>query len=149
MSHLRSLLTLGRTAVIAGAVLATSVAAVGTASASGKTSAGGDFAVTVNGTLYNPAVGKDVKLSNVTPAGLILVRGRNVGFDIDPSTLGVYRYTLTGAPDTQRMVTSPTMIYTSKVPTLTAAQRAGVKIKDFELRDDTLVTSGSRWPVAR
>ncbi|SDO61008.1 hypothetical protein SAMN04515671_1479 [Nakamurella panacisegetis] len=126
-------------------MLATSITAIGTASASGKTSAGGDFAVTVNGTVYNPPAGQSVRLGNVTPSGLILVRGRNVGFDIDPVTLGVYRYTLTGAPDTQRMVTSPTVIYTSKVPTLTAAQRAGVRIKDLELRDDTLTV---RFSVA-
>ncbi|RIJ77200.1 hypothetical protein D1871_08745 [Nakamurella silvestris] len=111
----------------------------GPAHASGKTSNGGDFAVTVNGTVYNPAPGKDTKLKNITPTGIIKVRGINVGFDIDPATLGTYNYTLTGAPDTQRMVTSPTVIFTSKVPTLTAAQRASARISELEIKDDTLV----------
>jgi hypothetical protein len=137
MSRFANLTILGRTAVIAGAVLLASTAVTNPASASGKTSTAGDFAVTLNGTVYNPGVGKDLKVSNVSVTGLVAVRGRNVGFDIDPTTLGVYRYTLTGAPDPSRMVTTPTVIYSSKVPTLTAAQRAGAVIRDLEIKDDT------------
>ena len=145
MSRFTTALVFGRTAMIAGAVLLGSTTLAGTAAASGKTSTAGDFAVTVNGTVYNPPTGKDFKASNVSVSGLVTVRGRNVGFDIDPGTLGVYRYTLTGAPDPSRMVTKPTVIYASKVPTLTAAQRAGVRIQDLEIRDDTLTV---RFQVA-
>jgi hypothetical protein len=37
------------------------------------------------------------------------------------------------------MVTSPTVLFTSKIAQLTAAQLSGASIKSFELRDDTLV----------
>jgi len=137
MSRLTTVLRAGRTALIAVSVLTGSLLLTGPAHASGKTSNGGDFAVTVNGTVYNPASGKSTKLKDITPNGLIKVRGINVGFDIDPTTLGTYNYTLTGAPDTQRMVTSPTVIFTSKVPTLTAAQRSSVRINELEIKDDT------------
>ncbi len=139
MSRTRSLLRAARTALLVGAVATTSLLVTDTAQASGKTSVGGDFAVTLNGRTYNPAAGASVSVKSVTPSGTIAVRGRNVGFDIDPSTLGVYRYTLTGAPDTQRMVTAPTVVFASKVPTLTAAQRAGVSVKELQIKDDTLV----------
>ena len=125
-----------RAALVVGAVVAGSTALAATA-AHAKTTTAGHFAVTVNGTVYNPAAGKDAKLSNVKPTGKILVRGTNVTFDIDPTTLGVYNYTETGAPDPLRMVTKPTVIFASKVPTLTAAQKANVTIKDFEIKDDT------------
>ncbi|NQX29924.1 hypothetical protein HQQ81_21470 [Microbacteriaceae bacterium VKM Ac-2854] len=100
---------------------------------------GGDYAVTVNGTTYNPAAGKDVKLKDLAATGTIAVRGVNNRFDIRLSTLGVYDYTLTGAPDALRMVTAPTVIFASKVPTLTAAQLSGAKIKELEVKDDSLV----------
>jgi hypothetical protein len=133
----RSFLSVGKVAVVIAAVVAGSFAVAAPASA--KTSAGGgDFAVTVNGQTYNPAVGKSLKLDNLAASGTVAVRGRNVGFDIDAATLGVYNYTLTGAADTQRMVTSPTVIFASKVPTLTAAQLAGATIKQLEVKDDTL-----------
>jgi len=135
----RTLLKSGRAAVIVAAVVTASLAAASPAMASGKTSTGGDFAVTIAGKTYNPAVGKDIKLDNLAASGTIAVRGKHVGFDIKVADLGVYNYTLTGAPDTQRMVTKPTVIFASKVPTLTAAQRAGAKISKFELKDDTLV----------
>lgn len=139
MSRLSRLLRPARIALLVGAVATSSLLIAGPASASGKTSEGGDFAVTVNGTTYNPAAGKEVKLKGLAASGTITVRGRNVGFDINTATLGVYNYTLTGAPDTQRMVTSPTVVFASKVPTLTAAQRAGVSIKELEVKDDKLV----------
>jgi hypothetical protein len=138
MPQTRSFFSVGRTAVVIAAVVAGSFALAAPASA--KTSAdGGDFTVTVNGQTYNPAAGKSLKLDNLAASATIAVRGRNVGFDIDAATLGVYNYTLTGAPDTQRMVTSPTVVFASKVPTLTAAQLAGAKIKQLEVKDDTLV----------
>lgn len=127
-----------RLSIVATAVIVGSLAIAAPAQA--KTSdTGGDFAVTVNGTTYNPAQGRDVKLSGITPSGRILVRGLHVGFDIDVATLGVYDYTLTGRADPQRMVTAPTRIFASKVPTLSAAQRAGATIKNLEVKDDSVV----------
>lgn len=124
-------------AVAAAALVLTGAAA---APAEAKPSAGGgDYAVIVNGTTYNPAPGRDVKLEDLAATGTIAVRGVNNRFDIRLSTLGVYDYTLTGAPDALRMVTAPTVIFASKVPTLSAAQRAGVRIKQLEVKDDTLV----------
>jgi hypothetical protein len=137
MSSTHPLLAAGRAAVLIAAVVAGSLVAVGPASA--KTSiGGGDFAVTVGARTYNPAAGDSLKLENLAASGTIAVRGRNVGFDINSATLGVYNYTLTGAPDAQRMVTAPTVIFASKVPTLSAAQRAGATIKQLEIKDDTL-----------
>jgi len=150
MSNPRSLRTIGTTAVVFAAVLAGSLASVGPASA--KTSeGGGDFAVTVNGQTYNPAEGKSLKLDKLAASGTIAVRGRNVGFDINAANLGVYNYTLTGAPDAQRMVTSPTVVFASKVPTLSAAQLAGSSIKSLEIKDDTLTvlfsTSAGKYKI--
>jgi hypothetical protein len=62
----------------------------------------GDYAVTIGTTVYNPAAGKDVKLSKLACSGTIKVRGIHSAFDIKCSTLGVYDYSLTGAPDAQR-----------------------------------------------
>ena len=130
----------GIAAVVAlGAVAAAALVGVSPANASGKTSTGGDYAVTVDGTTSNPAVGKDFKLRDVAVSGTIAVRGKHNGFDIRVADLGVYDYTLTGAPDTQRMVTKPTVVFASKVPTLTPAQLAGTKLSSLEVRDDTLV----------
>ncbi|GAA1980701.1 hypothetical protein [Microbacterium pumilum] len=139
MSVSRTPLAVVRAAIIATALVAASLVVAGPAQA--KTSAtGGDFAVTVNGATYNPAPGKDIKLEGgLTANGRVLVRGKHVGFDIDVATLGVYDYTLTGAPDTQRMVTAPTKIFASKIPTLTAAQRAGARISRLEVKDDSVV----------
>jgi len=150
--------TLGRTArqlraaVLVAAVVAGSLAlSAGPASASGKTSAGGDYRVTIGSTTYDPAPGKSVKVSGIVPTGRIAVRGVNNGFDIDVATLGVYDYTLTGAPDTQRMVTKPTVVFASKVPTLTSAQLAGATITKLEVKDDTLVvlfsTAGGKFKI--
>ncbi|MBD8608984.1 hypothetical protein IFT77_00595 [Frigoribacterium sp. CFBP 13729] len=141
-----------RAAVLVAAVVAGSLAlSAGPASASGKTSAGGDYRVTIGSTTYDPAPGKSVKVSGIVPTGRIAVRGVNNGFDIDVATLGVYDYTLTGAPDTQRMVTKPTVVFASKVPTLTPAQLAGATIKSLEVKDDTLVvlfsTAGGKFKI--
>jgi len=127
-----------------GALAVAAIAVVGSlalaAPAQAKPSAGGgDYAVTVNGTTYNPAAGKDVKLKDLAASGSITVTGRNNTFRIDTATLGVYDYTLTGAPDALRMVTSPTVVFASKVPTLTPAQIGKATIKQLEVKDDTLV----------
>jgi hypothetical protein len=122
----------------------------GTASASGGddggaeggvtgASSGGDFAVTVNGRTSNPAAGDEYRLRDTTPTAPVAVRGRHVTFSIDPATLAVRDYTLTGAPDPQRMVTAPTVVFASKAPVLTAAQLRGVRISELRLRDDVLV----------
>jgi hypothetical protein len=141
-----------RSAVLVAAVVAGSLAlSAGPASASGKTSAGGDYRVTIGSTTYDPAPGKSVKVGGIVPTGRIAVRGVNNGFDIDVATLGVYDYTLTGAPDTQRMVTGPTVVFASKVPTLTPAQLTGATIKSLEVKDDTLVvlfsTAGGKFKI--
>src|SRR3712207_2223115 len=56
----------------------------------------GDFAVTVNGRTSNPAAGKDLRVSGVTPTSPVLLTGRHVRFRIDPATLGVHDYTQIG-----------------------------------------------------
>jgi len=141
----------GRAALLVAAVVASAIGVAGPAAASGKTSAGGDYAVTVAGTTYDPAPGKDVRLRDLAPGGRIQVRGVNNRFDIDVATLGVHDYTLTGAPDTQRMVTRPTVVFASKVPTLTAAQRAGARISRLEVKDDSVVvlfsTAGGSFKI--
>lgn len=134
-----------RRAVHAGVATLAAVAVVGAVpgSAQAKADAVGDFAVTLNGTTYDPAPGKDVKIKDVTPRGLVKVVGRHVTFTIDPATLGVYDYSLTGAPNPDRMVATPTVIFASKVPVLTEAQRSGVAIKQLEVDDGTLVVTFS------
>ncbi|PVE62960.1 hypothetical protein [Microbacterium testaceum] len=126
-------------AILAVAVVAASGLLLPSAANAKTTSTGGDYAVTVNGTTYNPAPGKDAKVKDVAVSTPITVSGRNNRFTIDPSTLGVYDYTLTGAPDTQRMVTAPTVVFSSKVPTLTAAQRQSTRLSSLEVRDDAIV----------
>jgi hypothetical protein len=139
------------TALLAAATTVSGLTMVGSAYAkggepgddkvSGTTtgSPGGDYAVTVNGTRYNPAPGKDVKLNDVAVNGVVKVAGVHTTFAVDPSTLGVYDYTLTGAPAPDRMVTSPTVVFASKVPTLTASQLARPVLRELQVRDDTLV----------
>ncbi|MGY1640483.1 hypothetical protein ACI782_05040 [Geodermatophilus sp. SYSU D00703] len=111
----------------------------------GGTAAGttGDFAVVVNGRTTDPAPGREARLRDVTPTGPVAVRGRHVTFTIDPATLGVVDYTLTGAADPQRMVTAPTVVFAAKVPQLTAAQLRGVRIAELRLRDGVLVAEFS------
>jgi hypothetical protein len=100
----------------------------------------GDYAVTVNGTTYDPAPGRDAKAQGVRVQGVVTVRGVHTAFTLDPATLGVYDYRLTGAPAPDRMVTAPTVVFASKVPTLTAAQRTD-PVLDLQVRDDTLVAT--------
>ena len=102
----------------------------------GGSTVSGNFAVTVNGRTFDPAAGRDASLRDVTPTGRIVVRGVHVRFALDPATLGVYDYTLTGAADPQRMVTAPTVVFASKVPVLTAAQLRSVRLTSMRLRDD-------------
>ncbi|MGN7967736.1 hypothetical protein [Microbacterium sp. 22296] len=127
------------TAIVAAALVAASGVLFPAAAQAKTTSTGGDYAVTVNGTTYNPEPGKDAKVKGLAVSGSIIVSGRNNRFTIDPATLGVYDYTLTGAADTQRMVTTPTVVFASKVPTLTAAQRSGTRLSSLEVRDDAVV----------
>ena len=138
-------------ATVAGAAIAFAAAASVAGSAQAKADPTRDFAVTVNGTTYNPAAGKDVKLKDLAVSGKIQVRGVNVNFDFDAATLGVYDYTLTGAPSPDRMVTSPTVIFASKVPVLTSAQRTGVRLTQLEVKDDNatiiLQTSAGKMKV--
>ncbi|PYY61881.1 hypothetical protein DEJ30_15745 [Curtobacterium sp. MCPF17_003] len=126
-------------AIALGTVAAAALVGVSPANASGKTSTGGDYAVTVNGVTTNPAQGKELRVRDTPVSGTIAVRGKHNGFDIRIADLGVYDYTLTGAPDTQRMVTKPTVVFASKVPSLTAAQLASTKLSSLEVKDDTLV----------
>ena len=93
----------------------------------------------MNGVTTNPAVGREYRLRDTAVSGTIAVRGKHNGFDIRVADLGVHDYTLTGAPDTQRMVTKPTVVFASKVPSLTPAQLAGTRLSSLEVRDDTLV----------
>ncbi len=135
-------MTIPRSRPIAGAtaLLAALAATVAIATpAEAKTPDTGDYAVTVNGTTYNPAPGRDVKLANVAVTDRIVVSGVHNRFAIDPSTLGAYDYTLTGAPDAGRMVTQPTVVFASKVPTLTAAQLAGARLTSLEVKDASIV----------
>jgi len=108
-----------------------------------RTTNPGDFAVTVNGRSYNPAAGRETRLQGVVPVSPVQVRGVHVTYRIDPSTLGVYDYSLTGAPDPQRMVTAPTVVFASKVPQLTGTQLGGVRISELRLKDDVLVVEFS------
>ncbi|GMA89326.1 hypothetical protein GCM10025868_45760 [Angustibacter aerolatus] len=118
-SRARRVLAAVTGATVAGLAL---LAAPGAAQAK-ETASNAHFAVTLNGRTYDAAAG-EVRLKGVTPSGRITVRGANVGFTVDPATLGVYDYALTGAPVTGRMVTTPTTIFASKVPQATAAQTA-------------------------
>ena len=135
-------MTILRRRRIAGAtaLLAALAGAVATATpAEAKTPDTGDYAVTVNGTTYDPAPGRDVKLADVAVTDRIAVSGVHTRFQLDPSTLGAYDYTLTGAPDAGRMVAQPTVVFASKVPTLTAEQRAGARLTSLEVKDGSLV----------
>ena len=111
-------------------------------SGGGATTAGssaGDFSVVVNGTTYDPAPGRDVRLKDLAVSAPIKVTGRHVTMTIDPATLGVYDYTLTGAAAPDRMVTAPTVVFASKVPALTAAQLRAPRLRELQVRDDVLV----------
>lgn len=148
----------GGAALAAGTLLGLSL--TGTAVAKGgepgddggsaATGGTGNYSVTVNGTTYDPAPGKDAKVSGARVQGVVTVRGVHTTFTIDPATLGVYDYTLTGAPSAERMVTSPTVVFASKVPTLSPAQRA-TPVLDLQVRDDALVatfrTAGGKLKV--
>jgi hypothetical protein len=105
----------------------------------GGTTGAGNYAVTVNGTTYDPAPGRDVKVKDLAVRGLVKVSGTHTSFTIDPATLGVTDYTLTGAPSPERMVTTPTVVFASKTPVLTAAQLRSPVLKQLEVRDGTLV----------
>ena len=61
------------TAVLAAALVAASGLFFPAAAQAKTTSTGGDYAVTVNGTTYDPAPGKDAKLKDVTVTAPIVV----------------------------------------------------------------------------
>lgn len=54
-------------AIALGTVAAAALVGVSPANASGKTSTGGDYAVTVNGVTTNPAQGKELKVRDTAP----------------------------------------------------------------------------------
>ena len=126
-------------ALAAVACLVAAATATTGAPAQAKDADTGDYAVTVNGRTYDPAPGRDAKLENVTVSGRVQVRGVHTTFSIDPGTLGVYDYSLTGAADPGRMVTRPTVVFASKVPVLSAAQRSRPVLDQLQVRDGTLV----------
>jgi hypothetical protein len=143
-SRLLAALTLAAAVLLSPGVAAASGGDDGGAEGGTTTGAtAGDFAVTVNGRTSNPAAGKEFRIDGVVPTGRIAVRGAHVGFVIDPATLGVYDYTLTGAASPERMVTGPTVVFAAKVPTLSAAQLRSVRIEQLRLRDETLVVTFS------
>lgn len=130
-----------RAGALAAAVLALSLAAQPAFARGGGQAdpSAGDFAVTVNGTTYNPAAGRDVKVTNLAVSGPVTVTGKHVKMRLDPATLGVYDYTLTGAAAPDRMVTKPTVVFASKVPVLTAAQLKSPVIRELEVKDEKAV----------
>lgn len=103
------------------------------------TGSAGNYAVTVNGTTYDPAPGRDVRVRDLAVRGLVKVSGTHTSFTIDPATLGVTNYTLTGAPSPERMVTAPTVVFAAKTPVLSAAQLRSPVLRQLEVRDGTLV----------
>ncbi len=115
------------------------------------TAAAGNYAVTVNGTTYDPAPGKDVRVRDLTVRGPVLVSGTHTAFTIDPTTLGVSNYTLTGAPSPERMVTTPTVVFAARTPVLTTAQLRSPVLRQLEVRDGTLVaifaTAGGKLKI--
>ena len=140
----RAALTLGvgATAFVAVAALAAPAHAKGgeTESGGGGGAGGtGDYAVTVNGTTYDPAPGRDTKVKDIRVTGKVTVNGVHTRFTIDPRTLGVYDYTLTGAAAPDRMVSAPTVVFASKVPTLTESQRANPVLSQLEVKDANVV----------
>src|SRR4051812_49164989 len=112
----------GTTTVTAGTLLGLFLAGTAVAkggepgddNAGGTMTAGssGNYSVTVNGATYDPAPGRDANVSGRV-SGVIRVAGVHTTFTIDPATLGVYDYSLTGAPSPERMVTSPTVVFAS------------------------------------
>ncbi|KAJ6557259.1 hypothetical protein DFH09DRAFT_1084186 [Mycena vulgaris] len=98
----------------------------------------GDIIVTVNNMVLNPADGQDIKLDNLgVPTGPILVRGLHMGLDIDPSTLNLLNYTLTGFPDDRRIVAKPTVIFSSQTISLTKTQLGTINVRTIEVKDDS------------
>lgn len=108
------------------------------AGAGTTTSSAGHYAVTVGGRTYEAAPGRDLRLKDLPVTGPVRVSGVHTSFVIDPATLGVVDYTLTGAPSPERMVTSPTVVFASKTPVLTPAQLRNPVLRQLEVRDASL-----------
>lgn len=69
----------------------------------------------------------------LTAAGnTVRAQGRHVQFDIDLQTMAVRNWTLTGAPNSGRLVDHPTIIYAAKSPD----HRGAVLIETLQLRND-------------
>jgi hypothetical protein len=141
-----------RRSALALATAALLVPVGGAAHAKGGDDAGGDdkggggtaasvghYAVTVGGRTYEPAAGRDLKLKDLAVSGPVRVTGVHTTFTIDPATLGVVDYTLTGAPSPERMVTSPTVVFAAKTPVLTPAQLRSPVLRQLEIKDASLV----------
>ncbi|KAH8603127.1 hypothetical protein B0O99DRAFT_666666 [Bisporella sp. PMI_857] len=111
----------------------------------------GDYKVIIGGTTYDPTNGESLKGKNLPATGLISVIGIHTTWTIDTATLGVYNYSLTGFPDANRLVTAPTVLFTSKVATLSGAQLAWKKIDHFEVKDSdfkiVFETSGGKLKI--
>ena len=124
MSSLRTTLA----AVGAAAVVA--AAASPAHAATSAACANGGFSLTMpSGATY--ANGSSVKLqARDLTSGRLALRGRYVEFDVDPSTLGVYDYTMTGAAnplDITGGVRTP--VFASKVPALPAPLSGELEVK--------------------
>lgn len=104
----------------------------------GTTASTGHYAVTVGGRTYEAAAGRDLKLKDLAVSGPVRVSGVHTSFVIDPATLGVVDYTLTGAPSPERMVTRPTVVFAAKTPVLTAAQLRSPVLRQLEVKDSSL-----------
>ncbi|MFC0221545.1 hypothetical protein [Nocardioides zeicaulis] len=104
----------------------------------GTTTSAGHYAVTIGTRTYEVAAGRDLKLKDLAVTGPIRVSGVHTSFVIDPATLGVVDYTLTGAPSPERMVTSPTVVFASKTPVLTPAQLRSPVLRQLEVKDASL-----------
>jgi hypothetical protein len=86
--------------ILSSVILAASVAAK-------KSATTGKYTLTIDGTTYNPAAGDSAKGSNIVPkTSIIKVSGMHSSFDVNSKTLGVINYTLTGAPDAERLYPS-------------------------------------------
>ncbi|KAJ7115600.1 hypothetical protein C8R43DRAFT_1138058 [Mycena crocata] len=100
----------------------------------------GDIVVTINNTVLDPADGKDMKLDKLGAlTGPIKVRGLHMSLVIDPVTLNMFNYTLTGFPDERRLVTKPTIIFSSQNISLIKAQLGSINVKSVEVKDDSAV----------
>jgi hypothetical protein len=95
----------------------------------------GSFSVTLPGGRTLRDTGTRVSASALT--GRLLVRGTYVAFDVDPTNLAVYDYTMTGAPS-DRDITGGvrTPVFAGKVPQIKAPLTGDL---DLTVKDGTLL----------